>query len=421
MSATVPSIANVSMGSSIYNATSPNSDAEMIERTSQQHEEIMIRHLDLSIRHWMSLPPHEQRSLWQLEITRAFAREAEKRKRVEEQLERTQQEANQLRAQVEKFSSCQWPREFAIFPPNLLPLSPEVARELDEKQSKMNSAESSRWEYDNLVAKWKRVVMHDKSMGRSGVGAYMDPILERQHAASATKDLLRKIPNSNSRLNANPGRTGAHSPSHHSNPVSPESINQDRQSVNPPTPYEPRDVNDANDTFRAGKRPRTESYQPRISYHGDEMSSQTPPNSSHPTAIPTAPNSSNHSTQATSYPYGSHSPLPPPTSIGREAPHYSNYSHRPLNTGPESHLNTHHRPYLDHRSPAEREVSNAMLKMHHEATPQHSPLPPPPPPPPSSQNQHQHQHQQNHSYTDTGNRGLPMGITSYSRHHGGVP
>ncbi|KAJ5143247.1 uncharacterized protein N7515_002034 [Penicillium bovifimosum] len=49
-------------------------------------------------------------------------REAEKRKSTEEQLARVQQEANQLRAQVERLGSCQWPREFALFPPDTLPL-----------------------------------------------------------------------------------------------------------------------------------------------------------------------------------------------------------------------------------------------------------------------------------------------------------
>jgi hypothetical protein len=40
---------------------------------------------------------------------------------------------------------------------------------LDEKGSQI-SPESSRWDFDSVVSKWKRVVMHDKSMGRSGVG-----------------------------------------------------------------------------------------------------------------------------------------------------------------------------------------------------------------------------------------------------------
>lgn len=141
----------------------------MIYRTAHQHEEMAIRHLELAFNHWNTLSHETRREAWQLEITRAFARELEKRKSVDEQLARVQQEANQLRAQVELLGSCQWPREFALFPPDTLPISRDVARELDEKGSQI-SPESSRWDFDSVVSKWKRVVMHDKSMGRSGVG-----------------------------------------------------------------------------------------------------------------------------------------------------------------------------------------------------------------------------------------------------------
>ncbi|EER23854.1 hypothetical protein D8B26_002009 [Coccidioides posadasii str. Silveira] len=389
---------------SAYSAASPSSDAEMIERTSQQHEEIMMRHLDLSLRHWMALAPHEQRNLWQLEITRAFVRETEKRKKLEQQLDRTQQEANQLRAQVEKLTSCQWPREFAIFPPNLLPLTPEVARELDDKESKLNRADASRWDYDTLVAKWKRVVMHDKSMGRSGVGAYMDPITERQHAASATRNLLQKIPNSN---NNNSNRLGMPSPSQPSNPVSPESMNLDRQPGNPPTPYETRDPNDNSEPFRPAKRQRLGNHQSQPSYNGDELSTQTPPNSSNPTTR-TLSNSSAHTVPPLTYSHNASSPLPPPNSAGRES-HFPSHAYRPQNVPSSSpHLNSEQRLHLDHRSPAEREVSNAMVSMHHESVPQHPPLPPPPPP------------QKHHPYPDGNNRGMPMNINTYSRPPGGV-
>ena len=162
---------------------SPNSskprvgmDSNMIRRNAQQHEDMSLRHLELAFNHWASLPPPTRQEAWQLEITRAFAREMEKRKSLDEQLARVQQEANQLRAQVERLGSCQWPREFALFPPDTLPLPREVARELDAKESSVNP-NSARWDFDNVVSKWKRVVMHDKSMGRVGV-SYANPILD---------------------------------------------------------------------------------------------------------------------------------------------------------------------------------------------------------------------------------------------------
>lgn len=151
-------------------------DSSMITRGVQQHEDMSLRHLELAYKHWMSLPPEEKGSVWQLEITRAFAREMDKRKSLDEQLARVQQEANQLRTQVERLGSCQWPREFALFPPDTLPLPRDVARELDVKESHLNP-HSPRWDYENVVAKWKRVVMHDRSMGRVGVG-YSNPVLD---------------------------------------------------------------------------------------------------------------------------------------------------------------------------------------------------------------------------------------------------
>lgn len=147
-----------------HNPVSDSPDLDMISNTARQHEEMTVRHLDLALKHWMALPRAVQQETWQLEITRAFAREVEKRKKTDAQLLRVQQEANQLRAQVDRLGSCQWPREFAIFPPDTLPIPRDVAEELDAD----SKANSNRWDFDSVVAKWKRAVMHDKGMGRSG-------------------------------------------------------------------------------------------------------------------------------------------------------------------------------------------------------------------------------------------------------------
>ncbi|KAL4929371.1 uncharacterized protein BDV17DRAFT_261693 [Aspergillus undulatus] len=142
-------------------------DTASIQRNAQQHEDMSLRHLELAFNHWATLPYETRRESWQLEIMRAFARESDKRKSLDEQLARVQQEANQLRSQVEKLGTCQWPREFALFPPETLPLPRDVARELDAKESQISPG-SARWDYENVVAKWKRVVMHDRTMGRAG-------------------------------------------------------------------------------------------------------------------------------------------------------------------------------------------------------------------------------------------------------------
>ncbi|KAK2761813.1 hypothetical protein FQN54_001643 [Arachnomyces sp. PD_36] len=147
-----------------HNTFTNSPDSDMISSTARQHQDMAVRHLDLALKHWMALPRPVQQETWQLEITRAFAREVEKRKKTDAQLVRVQQEANQLRAQVDKLASCQWPREFAIFPPDTLPIPRDVAGELDTDAK----STASRWDFDNVVAKWKRVVMHDKGMGPSG-------------------------------------------------------------------------------------------------------------------------------------------------------------------------------------------------------------------------------------------------------------
>lgn len=144
----------------------------LINRTAQQHEEMSSRHLDLAYQNWMILPTDVKNDSWRLEIARAFSSELDKRKEAETQLARVQQEANQLRAQVERLGSCQWPREFALFPPDMLPLSRDAARELGARDSESVGPAASRWDYDQLLAKWKRVVFHDKSMGRIGLGTF---------------------------------------------------------------------------------------------------------------------------------------------------------------------------------------------------------------------------------------------------------
>ena len=146
-------------------------DVEMIERLAMQHEEALLNHLNVAFTAWMNYSQEIKRDIWLVEVMRAFAKESQKRKEAEDQLARTQQEVNRLKAQVDRLASCQWPREFAIFPPEMLPLPPAVVQELNANNTgNFSSAECPRWDYDNLVSKWKRVVRHDMTMGRPGTG-----------------------------------------------------------------------------------------------------------------------------------------------------------------------------------------------------------------------------------------------------------
>ncbi|KAL4735800.1 hypothetical protein BDV11DRAFT_195216 [Aspergillus similis] len=198
--------------------TSLGMDATTIQRNAQQHEELGLRHLELAYKHWISLSYDSRRDAWQLEIMRAFARESEKRKSLDEQLARVQQEANQLRSQVEKLGTCQWPREFALFPPETLPLPRDVARELDAKESQISPG-SARWDYENVVAKWKRVVMHDRTMGRVGISASSP--LQDEPASTAASDSKSRAIQPPSTASPSAGPSPVQNPNANPNPSSP--------------------------------------------------------------------------------------------------------------------------------------------------------------------------------------------------------
>lgn len=250
----------------------------MVERIAHQHEEMILRHLDLSLKHWMDLSPSSQRELWQLEVTRAFARESEKRKKAEEQLLRAQQELNQLRTQLDRLASCQWPREFVLFPPNVLPISSDVARELDRGESGLNAPESSRWDYDQLLSKWKRVVMHDKSIGRASGGSGSPPV------GFGSVDNSNVFANANGNLPAQTSNQVSPSSPGFQQPYLPRQQHQQQQqqqqyphhrphmAANQPSAYETPDTNDS-DVSRPSKRMRTRNGQLDTSYHSTEMQS----------------------------------------------------------------------------------------------------------------------------------------------------
>jgi hypothetical protein len=130
----------------------------------------------------MSMSEEQRTKHWQLELARAFVNEQEKRKEAEERVERVQEEATQLQAQVEMLSRCQWPREMALWPPERVPVGNKVMKELKLGLKKNNAGnasyedeggsdgrgEGARWNFERLVGKWKKVVKEDKAR-RTGV------------------------------------------------------------------------------------------------------------------------------------------------------------------------------------------------------------------------------------------------------------
>lgn len=247
-------------------------DVESIERIAMHHAETLVRHVGVALTAWMAYSPELQRDIWQLEVMRAFVKESEKRKQAESQLARTQQEVNRLKAQIEKLASCQWPREFAIFPPEMLPLPPTVARELASNSNKYGTTESPRWDYDQLVGKWKRVVKHDMTMGRPG-GAFEQP--PNTHGA----------PNRNQNENSNASSFNDNrtlpNPRQHSPP--PRFNNSSNNNPDTKTPPLDRGTGDAA-TTKPPKRRRTshpdDQHLPSIS------ASQTPVNAPSPFQAP---------------------------------------------------------------------------------------------------------------------------------------
>ena len=130
----------------------------------------------------MSVSEEQRTKQWQLELARAFVSEQQKRKEADERVERVQEEATQLQAQVEMLSRCQWPREMALWPPERVPVGSKVMKELRLELKKNNASnasygdedgsdtwgEGARWNFERLVGKWKRVVKEDKAR-RTGV------------------------------------------------------------------------------------------------------------------------------------------------------------------------------------------------------------------------------------------------------------
>lgn len=125
-----------------------------------------MRHLTKAFSTWKSLSEKARHDNWRLETLRALARGEEKRKDAERQLSFAQQEIESLRAQVDRLSQCQQPREFILHPPDTLAISKETSRNLAGAQSERMAD----WDFDSLVTKWRGIVREQRQM-RNGLAA----------------------------------------------------------------------------------------------------------------------------------------------------------------------------------------------------------------------------------------------------------
>ena len=180
----------IQRASSSYSSNSANlaDEHELLSRTAQQYEETATKHLELAYAQWTAADDRQRQAQWQLELARAFVKEQEKRKEVEGRLERVQQEASQLQAQVEMLSRCQWPREMALWPPERVPIGKETVQELrygSGVQKSSTEEGQGRWDFDRLVGKWKKIIREDKSRMLGVLAAQMKGPLPDLDKASA--------------------------------------------------------------------------------------------------------------------------------------------------------------------------------------------------------------------------------------------
>ncbi len=127
------------------------------DQQAQQEQEKVMKHLTTAFNHWKALSEKQKQESWRLEILRAYAREQEKHKGTAARLEKAEQEVLHLRAQVDRLSKCQQPREFLLFPPSTVPIAHEAVQELSRV-----GLDSAALDYDRLVDKWKSVIQRNR-------------------------------------------------------------------------------------------------------------------------------------------------------------------------------------------------------------------------------------------------------------------
>ncbi|KAI9818940.1 MAG: hypothetical protein M1827_007762 [Pycnora praestabilis] len=142
-------------------------DGHLIGAGADEEEEKVIQHVIQAFNHWTFAPDKQKSENWRLEVVRAYARSEEKRKTIESDLQKAQQEINHLKAQVDTLSRCQQPREFFLHPPITIPLLKDTAKQLDHEFGK----DMAGWDYDGLMQKWRAVIKDNRKTSLIGMAA----------------------------------------------------------------------------------------------------------------------------------------------------------------------------------------------------------------------------------------------------------
>ena len=141
-----------------YDAFDDNDEDSNGNGHDQEDERNVLKHIEEAFNHWKVLPEKHRSEHWRLEALRAYARGEERRKETESKLELALQEAENLRAQVDRLGRLQQPREFVSYPPSHYPLSKDLMRALKSDPSN----DHGDWNLDQLVSKWKAVIANNR-------------------------------------------------------------------------------------------------------------------------------------------------------------------------------------------------------------------------------------------------------------------
>ncbi|KAK0964454.1 hypothetical protein LTR91_012093 [Friedmanniomyces endolithicus] len=111
-------------------------------------------HASGAYEHWQTLSGVERAAAWNLEVCRAFARAQEQQERVQRENEPAKTRIRHLEAEYERLSRCQLPREYLLHPPNTLPTSSAIVKELGSAHSTTTAAEAD-YDVDDLLNRWR--------------------------------------------------------------------------------------------------------------------------------------------------------------------------------------------------------------------------------------------------------------------------
>lgn len=114
-------------------------------------------HLSGAWEHWNSMAEQERVVAWQLECLRSFTRSQERNSQLRSDLDRLEQHNRHLEAEYDRLSRCQLPLEFLTHPPNTIPISPAVMKEVKSSNSTSGAA-AANYNAEDLITKWRSTI-----------------------------------------------------------------------------------------------------------------------------------------------------------------------------------------------------------------------------------------------------------------------